>query len=354
MNKQNNFGIIRWMGALMVIIGHMYVLLGLGAPALLWNSIHSLGVAVFFTIGGYLITYSWKRDANIVKYLIKRCFRIFPPLIFCVVITVVIVGPLVTTVSGFKEYFGNILTLNYLRNCLLQINYALPGVFENNIIPGTVNGSIWCLPVEFLMYLLIPLFISIIGKTSEKVRNKLYLFTAIVIVVFGWIWTNVFYDMHPIILGMDFSQVMQIMPYYFVGSVIAVCNLEKYLNLQIAVALLIFSSMFSLLPSQITGLLQYIIVPYVILAFALENRPFFTKINKWDISYGMFLFSFVIQQTLINLFLRKGFELNIWILLTLTILGSVFMGFVTERLIERPFGKLRERFIKKLMIDIKD
>lgn len=348
MNKKNNFGIIRWAGALMVIIGHMYVLLGQGTPVLLWNPIHSLGVATFFVIGGYLITHSWTKDANWVRYLVKRCFRIFPALIFCVLVTTLIIGPLVTTLPNIKDYFSNILTLTYLRNCLLQISYALPGVFENNIIPGTVNGSIWCLPVEFLMYLLIPIFLSIGNKIKENVRKSYYLIVAIGIVAFGWVWTNWFYDTHYIILGMDFSQVMQIMPYYFVGSVVAICGMEKYLNLQVAMLLLVLSSMFSLLPVKISGLLQYIIVPYIILAFALESKPIFEKINDLDISYGMFLFSFVIQQTLINFFLRKGVGLNIWILLLLTIVASVFAGMITEKFIERPFGKVREICIKKI------
>lgn len=350
MEKENNFGIIRWIGALMVIVGHMYVLIGQGAPAFLWNSVHSLGVALFFVIGGYLITYSWERDRNWIRYLVKRCFRIFPALIFCVVVTTLIVGPLVTTMSSTKEYLTNILTMNYLKNCLLRISYVLPGVFENNIIPSTVNGSIWCLPVEFMMYLLVPIFLSVGRCFKEKVRKFIYLFIVVFIVLFGWIWTSWFYDTHYIVLGMDFSQVMQIMPYYFVGSIVAICGMERYLNLQVAIALVFLVAMLGSFSNKITGLLQYIIIPYVILSFALASKPIFAKVNKIDISYGMFLFSFVIQQTLINLFLKKGVDLNIYVLLLLTIFASVFMGIVTEQFIEKPFGRLKNMCLKKFIV----
>jgi peptidoglycan/LPS O-acetylase OafA/YrhL len=47
-----------------------------------------------------------------------------------------------------------------LKNIALYINYYLPGLFESNVYPGAVNGSLWSLPAEFVMYLLVPILIS--------------------------------------------------------------------------------------------------------------------------------------------------------------------------------------------------
>ena len=57
--RNNNFGFVRLLSAFMVIVGHMYVLAGENAPMIIYVPIHALGVASFFSIGGYLITKSW-------------------------------------------------------------------------------------------------------------------------------------------------------------------------------------------------------------------------------------------------------------------------------------------------------
>lgn len=345
--RENNFGIIRLMGAVMVIIGHMYTLLGQGVPTLLWNSVNSIGVAIFFTIGGYLITLSWLREPKFKTYIIKRVFRIFPALIVCILLSVIVIGPLMTNLP-INEYYSNPLTWAYMKNCLLYIHYALPGVFADNICVGTVNGSIWCLPVEFLMYLLIPIYISLGSKLPEKMQKWYYGIATVLVIVAGSVWTTWYYDTHFVFYGMDFSQIMQIVPYYFIGSLFAVCKLEKILNLQIAMVVTIFASGMCFLPAPFCFLAQYLVIPYVILSLALAAKPVFSVFNKIDISYGMFLFGFIIQQMLIQIFVHRGWTLNVWILMTLSILLSGIMGSLTEKIVEKPAGILCKRILEKI------
>ena len=47
--------------------------------------------------------------------------------------------------------------------------YTLPGVFENNLFPSIVNGSLWTLILEVICYVL--LYITYKLKILEK--NKL-------------------------------------------------------------------------------------------------------------------------------------------------------------------------------------
>ena len=50
----NNFSTIRLMAAFLVFAGHMYVLMGMESPFIMLQSIHRMGVKIFFICGGYL------------------------------------------------------------------------------------------------------------------------------------------------------------------------------------------------------------------------------------------------------------------------------------------------------------
>lgn len=351
--RENNFGMIRLLGAFLVICGHMFVLIGEKVPPVLWASVNSAGVAVFFVIGGYLITLSWLREPKFVRYITKRIFRIFPGLIVCVLVTAFVIGPLVTELP-VREYLTNRLTWAYLRNCFLWSSFALPGVFAHNPVPGAVNGSLWCLPVEFLMYLIVPVYISLGNKLSASAKKWVYGICTMLIIAAGAIWTTWFYETHYTFLGIDLSQMMCIVPFYFVGIWVALCQLEGFLNLQVAMVVLFLGAGLVYIPVPFTYICQFFSIPYVILSLALAEKPFFATCRLFrsgtlpDISYGMFLFSFVIQQLLIQIFLTRGMPLNVWIILPLTVLISALLGVLTEQLVEKPMGRLCKKLLQKI------
>ena len=353
--RSNNFGLIRLVGGGAVIIGHMYVLTGQSAPILMWSPVHGFGVACFLSIGGYLITKSWMRQPQFLPYIVKRVFRIFPALIACILLTVYAVGPLVTSLS-MKEYFSNPLIKHYLKNCFLFINYSLPGVFENNIASRAVNGSLWCLPVEFLLYLIIPIYLSIGKRLPAKLQKWYYGICTLLVIAARVIWyywtcsvTNTFVaPSYSVQFMIDFlSTSLEIIPYFFVGSFLAACQMEKILNIQMAVILICIAAALAHLPAPFCYIAAYFCVPYVVLSLALVKNPIFAMLNKRDISYGMFLFGFVIQQTLIHVFLQKGYTINVWILMVLSIILSSVMGFLTDIFIEKPVRKIVEKLLKK-------
>lgn len=345
-NRENNFGIIRLIAASMVIVGHMFILIGLNPPALIWNSVQGFGVASFFCIGGYLCTLGWLRHPDFKQYLIKRIFRIFPALIVYVLLTVFIVGPLMTNLS-IADYFSNSMTWKYLSNCRLYINYKLPGVFDSNIV-NAVNGSLWFLPVQFLMYLLVPIYIGIGSHMPLKTQKWYYAVTTLIIIVFRCSWTTWFYDTHYSFYGMDLSQAIHVLPYFFIGCFFAVCKLERFLSMQIVTIAVLVVPLCLLLPVSIGYYMECTLIPYLILSLALAEKPIFAKFNKFDISYGMFLFGFTIQQALIKVFTLRNWSLNIWVLIVLSVSISGLMGMITEKFIDRPAGKVCKRILKKM------
>lgn len=150
------FDWVRLAGAVAVVFGHSYTLTSNPLP--LGISWHSVGVASFFAVSGYLITGSWRSDPHLFRYAEKRARRIMPALLVVVVMTVFVIGPVITTAS---DYWRDPVTWKYFwRNSLLLPFHSLPGVFQGN--PSTaVNGSLWTLPVEVFCYLMTPVLVRI-------------------------------------------------------------------------------------------------------------------------------------------------------------------------------------------------
>lgn len=92
--ESNQFNFLRFFGAFLVFFGHSYVLYGLHPNTVLS---HVLGVYIFFAISGYLISMSWDKDPSLYRFFVRRATRIFPALIVCILISVFILGPILTT-----------------------------------------------------------------------------------------------------------------------------------------------------------------------------------------------------------------------------------------------------------------
>lgn len=156
-NENNNFNLIRLVAAWLVIYGHAWPVTGTQGQDLLLQLVHikfagGIAVDMFFMISGFLIAASVERS-RLPHYLAARALRIFPALVVCVVLSVFVLGPLLTSAP---DYWDSSQTWKYLRrNILLQgTQYVLPGVFQN-LPMNAVNGSLWSLPVEFRLYLVL-------------------------------------------------------------------------------------------------------------------------------------------------------------------------------------------------------
>lgn len=168
--QNNNFDLLRFIGAALVLFGHSFVFLGRPEPlAFGWLPYGPLGVYMFFTISGFLIVKSWNYDPCWYRFLARRALRIFPALAVCILLTLFVLGPALTTVS-LTDYFRNPATYLYLLNVILLPIYSLPGVFADNTFPNAVNGSLWSLPLEFALYLSVAGVGLLIGRWRPLAR----------------------------------------------------------------------------------------------------------------------------------------------------------------------------------------
>lgn len=347
MKNDNNFAVIRLLAAFLVLSGHMSVLINAPIPAVLYNGIARLGLIIFFLIGGYLVTNSWKNDRGYLRYLTKRIMRIFPSLIIFVLLAAFVVGPLLSRLT-IKEYFENPLFFNYFKNIFLNINYNLPGLFEQNPYPNAVNGSIWSLPVEFFMYLIIP----IVYEIGKKLNGRLHIIITFLVCFLSILQVSYFPDWRCVIYGSDLGQALSIIPYYFLGSLVATLEIDKKVwNFQVAFIILFLVQCFSYVSIELSLIISYISIPYIIFSFAFTDNAVTSKLSllrKYEISYGIYLYGFFVQQVVILYFMKLGINLRFEVILLICTLTTSFLALLNYIFVEQPMKKLTKNIISNL------
>lgn len=298
MERKNNFDAVRILAASAVIYGHAHPLTATADLVFMGNSVQSFAVKVFFTVSGFLIARSWAWDPSPLRYLGKRMLRIFPGLLLLLAVTVLLLGPAMT-VLPVADYLVHPNTRWYfIYNAFLYPAYNLPGVFDG--LPFTaVNGSLWSLPVEFLMYLVFPL-VYVCGRRLGGSR-LLVVFTVLLCAISLYL-VRVNPPTTPLVFyGTGLLSVLDAGPYFFIGAVFSLTKLRDYLNPSIAlflIGVLVFAHPQSALWMELA---LYLVAPYCVLAFAICASPGLQHAGRWgDPSYGIYLYGWPLQQVALH------------------------------------------------------
>jgi peptidoglycan/LPS O-acetylase OafA/YrhL len=320
--QTNNFDFLRFISALFVIISHSYDLTGRENEELLLaisgGTYHfsSLGLICFFVTSGYLVSQSLFSSSSILNYAWKRILRILPALCAVVLFSVFVIGPIFGSLP-LREYFLSTHTYSYLRNilCVLPMQWSLPGVFISNVDPS-VNGSLWTLILEGRLYILLPLLYIL------RFFKRKYLATAVFVglVIFSpWIY----------LLG-KFYPIGFYLALFFMAGVVAALNKKsiKYNKwLFIAALSIIVLRCFY----EFVNPLTFIAFPYMIFYLA-QLRGALNRFGRYgDFSYGMFLYSFPLQQCIVQL-AGRGISISLMILLSVVL--ALLFGVLSWKFIE--------------------
>ena len=341
--RDNNFNLIRILAATLVLISHSYALsLGDQAEGLLKRLIGmdlgNIAVDVFFVTSGFLVTGSLLKKKSIMVFCRARIMRIYPALLVCIAISVFIIGPWGSTLSIY-EYFTHTETVTFLvKNAILFSGPAfhLPGVFNENPVSNVVNGSLWTLPWEVRLYL----YLAIIGIFVFQIRERLKRDWMAVLLAVSCITflvvhiTNYFVNF----TGNDGPRVVAM---FFMGSAYFVLRDHIQLSRRVccaAVFLLFIASLHR------TGffLAYTVIIPYLVFGLAYLPSGLIRKFNGFgDYSYGMYIYGFPIQQSLLALF---G-PINIFELFVASFAMTFLLAFMSWHLIEKRFLVAHPNFV---------
>ncbi|MCH2341911.1 acyltransferase family protein [Pseudomonas sp. NPDC047963] len=331
---ENNFDFLRFFAASAVVLGHCYWLSGLGAvePVRLFTgSMDTADIAVnlFFVMSGFLIAASWIHSRSSLDFAGKRALRIFPALTVSTLFTAFVVGPLGTELP-LGEYLLNSQTVRYLSNAALFTQFHLPGVFTENPFPGTVNGSVWTLPYEVLIY------------TMLLVLGLLKLFGRIAVLAVPIALMFVHFHLAPN-LGLEsdmLRKVTRLGMFFFLGSALYLYRKILPWNWKIALTLLSLS-LFSA-RTEWWFFVHVLTLPYLTIYLAHLKIPRLSRFGRYgDFSYGIYIFSFPVQQLLVH-WLDPKLSLPMFMAISLT--ASIAIAALSWHLIESPALRLK-RFL---------
>ncbi len=331
---ENNFDFLRFFAASAVVVGHCYWLTGQGVvePVRLFTgSMDTADIAVnlFFVMSGFLIAASWRNSRSTLEFAAKRALRIFPALAVSIVLTTFLVGPLATQLS-IKEYLINSQTVRYLSNIALVTQFHLPGVFNGNPFPDTVNGSVWTLPYEVMMYT------TLMCLGVLKVFGRV----GVLLIPLGLILLH-FHIAPALELESDMlRKTTRLGMFFFSGAALYQFRDRLPWNWKVALAMLALS-----LLSAKTELWLYfhvLTLPYLTIYLAHLNIPPLSRFGRYgDFSYGIYIFSFPLQQLLVHWF---GTQLTLPALVVLSLATSIALAALSWHLIESPALRLK-RFL---------
>ncbi|WP_162426442.1 acyltransferase family protein [Pontibacter pudoricolor] len=360
---QNNFDFLRLLFALFVIITHSYTLTGIhyndGLYQLTNNQItfSRVGLYGFFTISGYLILQSLNNSNTISEYYIKRVLRIFPGLLVVLLVTSIcfsvlshrysIIGYFTLTSEPYTYVLTNFLPFGPFQGTILD-------TIENNPYSAYINGSIWTLQYEFLFYIVLSSLFFI--KEKKLLIKSLLTISFICLYVLRFHEIAFIYDLVFSPLGLERSTlgsasqqtdfgmtgfrpfaVIDFGLYFNAGALLSAFNFSSIRYMPIVASL---ASLVMIITIALNTYIEFevFLFPIIILTIGLTNTKWIGGLNNkiGDLSYGVYIYGFLIQQVLMHFFLLDHLLLTI-----LTIPIALIAGFISWNLIEKKAINLK-------------
>lgn len=329
---KNGFTLIRIIAASLVILTHSYVVLGLNDGDFMerhhFVGFSKLGVDTFFVISGYLVTLSAYRQPSLFQFAMSRVIRIVPGLAVVTMLTVFLLGPLLTSSNG---YFSQADTWTYLGHMLVFSQQKnLPGVFTQNPVQA-VNASLWTLGIEGLCYIAL---MSLIWAGSLRTR-MLFLIAGMMLALH----LNDTFRMDKYFLGIFQLRLNECGMLFFYGAFMASMGNKLPTSLPFAIAsigLIYLGFAYSQKDWHYSALIYLTLWPYALITFATKLKSM-AFLNRFDISYGTYIYGFIIQQCLV----QWVPHISVGILIIVSLLMSYAAGTLSWFLIEKPAMRLK-------------
>ncbi len=345
----NNFDLIRLFAALQVVHVHLITILGLQI-----TNFHSYlvkffgffpGVPIFFFISGFLITRSWMASSGVKNFFKKRALRIFPALVFSVVLALTLV-----IVSGYytaeNMNIKDLLVIFFAKITFFQ--FYNPDVLRG-YGDGVLNGSLWTITVELQFYILTPLLFFIIQRCRGGLSFNLFM-----IAIFFLFYIASAYIKYEFLTGelSTFKKLVRVsfVPWFYMFILGALFQINfnffyRLLSGKFLLMLLLYTmaSIFVLLQggsSDFGNLMNpvlFLILGALTFSAAYTNVNLSDKLLKGnDISYGAYIY----HMPFINLIIFNNFNPSYGLALSLFLFIVVFSA-LSWFFLERPFIRLK-------------
>jgi peptidoglycan/LPS O-acetylase OafA/YrhL len=335
--KHNHFGLLRLLLALSVVVSHaVSVTTGrIEDEPLTASTGFTLGehaVNGFFAISGFLVTMSYEqrgwRD-----YVIARTLRIAPGLIAATLVVSLLLGSALTRLD-LGAYLADPRLWRFITGTLTTFKSAapLPGVFESNPLPFPM-GTVWTLKYETLCYL----GVLVAGLAGLLLQRRLALAIWLALVV-----ATVAREIVAPEGAKGVETALRLPLIFMTGGLIYLWR-ERVPNSLLGLgAALIVTALLSATPLYKAAL--YLVTAWGVLVLALA--PVLTGWRSEppaDLSYGVYLYGWPVQQAFVALFPAASAFLLFWPGLAVTIAVAALSWY----LVEKPALGLKRRLIAR-------
>jgi peptidoglycan/LPS O-acetylase OafA/YrhL len=283
----NNLDGLRLLFAIAVIYSHSYPLTGqaeiLSSRSRGASTIGELAVAFFFILSGYLITASWQRRTSAWDYFKKRCARILPGYTMACVLTIFFVA-LLNPVTAPD-------LMTFMKNAAVGNLIESPRVFASNPLPKYPNGSLWTIRYEFICYIGLAMVGAAGGLKRMPVLILLGISSALLYLNFRF-WTQFGF------LG----EWPRFVTFFLGGSAAYLWRDRLHRSAWIVLAALVSITIALVFGKRLAlVILLATLGTYSLLwlGFA-RNRWRAQAGSKGDLSYGTYLYAFLIQQIIVS------------------------------------------------------
>jgi len=297
--RNNHLTAVRHALAVAVLVEHSWHLAGFG------NLLHGtgfkttlghLGVAGFFVLSGALITASWENSKGPREFVLKRLFRIMPAYWAALLFSALGLGPVAWVVEGngqMQDYWSSQPSAHgYLINnaLLMQIQTGIGNLFKSHVEVGAINGSLWSIPWEAACYGMV----ATIGwaKLPTTLKGRVHLCLLIAVALNFWLCPS------GSILGLYYKAWwITILPVYFLfGAVFYLYRARIPSHPLLAAGFFVCFIGFGLVSWSVAA----VFLPYLLFWASIRREKM--QVSRGaanDYSYGLYIYSFPIQQTLI-------------------------------------------------------
>jgi peptidoglycan/LPS O-acetylase OafA/YrhL len=337
----NNLNLMRVLAALLVLASHS-ITLATGRADLepgrsqFGLSLGDISVDIFFAISGFLVTGSLHRSNSIKKYAVARGLRIFPGLWVALILSVFVVSCWFSTLSPLAS-FSDARTWHYLiRNALIVtgVDFSLPGAFAVNPFPGSVNASLWTLPLEIWMYILLAVEWSLArrfsGRFPGQLLPRMLLGTAALLLVVTLAFVSVG---HP-------SNSLRHATTFFIAAWMYAARTRIPMKFSAAFCFVVTMLGASLISHGAFEAVYRVLLPYLVLYLAYVPRGLIRRYNLiGDFSYGIYIYAFPLQQMTAAMF--PG--ISVVGLFVMAAGATIVVATLSWYLVESPTLRLRRR-----------
>jgi peptidoglycan/LPS O-acetylase OafA/YrhL len=333
----DNFTILRLALALAVVVSHA-ASVGTGRHtdeplyALTGYTLGEHGVNGFFAVSGFLVAMSWERRGGFVPFAMARILRVYPGLIAATLVTAVVIGGAMTA-RPLATYLGSSETWRMVWQTITVFKSAsiLPGVFEGNPLRWPIS-TVWTLRYELMCYAGLLAYGVLGGFRRPWVMLAGAALAALALVVLG--------------LRGDISKgpetTLRLPLIFACGSLAWLYRDRIPLSLGVITALIFTLPLAALAFPPLYKPLLFVGSAYLFLWIAMAPGLSHPRLEPpGDISYGVYLYGWPIQQTLQALY--PG--LSGWAMLPAALALTCLAATASWLLVEKPPLRLKARFM---------